>query len=321
MRLKIHILTILVGVLSVLSFYVVFAGSLPEAELPYLDQSTFLGYQGQNLNQGGAFLLPISEATYFPIRDTEVAVPELTAKSFLVYDTKNEKVIFSKEPGRILPIASLTKLLTAVVSIENLDPQEVVTITSDAFNANGEGGADFRLQEKFYFKDLLGAMLIKSSNDAALAVAKAVEQKTGENFAVLMNRQARQIGMGQSHFLDPAGLNDEGYSTAGDLLRLVKYSKNYPEIWSLAGRSSLDTASADGKFKHHFESTNKLWGNLPGLTGGKTGYTDGALGCMIIEENLSEQNTSLVIILLGSTDRFWEIKKISDWSKIAFRWK
>lgn len=321
MRLKIHILTILVGVLSVLSFYVVFAGPLPETELPHLDQSAFLSSQGQNLNQEGAFLLPISEATYFPIRDTEVAIPELTAKSFLVYDTKNEKVIFSKEPGRALPIASLTKLLTAVVSIENLDPQEIITITSDAFNADGEGGADFRLQEKFYFKDLLGAMLIKSSNDAALAVAKAVEQKTGENFAVLMNRQARQIGMEQSHFLDPAGLNDEGYSTTGDLLRLVKYSKKYPEIWSLAGRLSLDTASVDGKFKHHFESTNKLWGNLPDLIGGKTGYTDGALGCMIIEENLSEQNTSLVIILLGSTDRFGEIKKISDWSKTAFRWR
>lgn len=318
MRFKIHVLTILVGVLSVLSFYLVFSDHQAN-----LDQALMVPKAAAQIDPDSqaAFLLPISEATYFPIRDTEVAIPELTAKSFLVYDTKNEKVIFSREPSRALPIASLTKLLTAVVSIENLDPLAIITITSDAFNADGEGGADFRLQEKFYFKDLLAAMLIKSSNDAALAVAKAVEQKTGENFAVLMNRQARQIGMEQSHFLDPAGLNDEGYSTAGDLLRLVKYSKNYPEIWNLAGRSSLDTASADGKFKHHFESTNKLWGNLPGLMGGKTGYTDGALGCMLIVENLSEQNTSLVIILLGSTDRFGEVKKLSDWSKTAFRWK
>lgn len=318
MRFKIHLLTILVGVLSVLSFYLVYSDqkisrdtaliSFPKAEA------------GTDGNFQTAFLLPVSEPTFFPIRDTAVPAPELTAKSFLIYDTQNDKIIFSKEPGRTLPIASLTKLLTAAIALENLSPEEIVSITSGSFNVDGEG-ADFRLEEQFYWQDLLGAMLVKSSNDAAFAVARRVEEKTGENFIATMNRKARQIGMTRSRFMDPAGLNDEGYTTAGDLLRLARYSKNYPEIWRLLGLRSLDINSADNKWTHHFESTNKLWATMLNLTGGKTGYTDGALGCMIIEENLPEADSSLVIIVLGSNDRFGEVKKLSDWSKAAFRWK
>ena len=316
MRLKISILTILVGALSVLSFYFVYSEQKVKADIALAE----LFLTDQDFNSQRAFLLPISEPTYFPIRDTSITPPELSAKSFLIYDAINNKIIFSKDPGRELPVASLTKLLTAVIGLDNLDPRHVITITRESFNADGEG-ADFRLQEKFYFKDLLGAMLVKSSNDAAIAIAGAVEQKTGQEFADLMNQKAFQIGMSHSRFLDPAGLNDEGYSSARDLLRLVQYAKRYQDIQKFIGLRSLEITSADGKFGHSFASTNKLWGILSGLTSGKTGYTDGALGCMITEENLFEQNSSLIIIILGSTDRFGEIKQLSDWSKLAFRWR
>ncbi|MDP3731071.1 MAG: serine hydrolase [bacterium] len=316
MRLKISILTILVGALSVLSFYLVYSDQKAEADIAL----TELFLNEKDFNSQRAFLLPISEPTYFPIRDTSITPPELSAKSFLIYDSINGKIIFSKDPGRALPVASLTKLLTAVVALENLDPQEVITITHESFNVDGQG-ADFHIQEQLYFKDLLGAMLVKSSNDAAMTIAKAVEQKTGQKFTDLMNNKAFQIGMDSSNFLDPAGLNDEGYSSSRDLLRLVHYTKHYPLIHQFTGLSSLKITSAEGKFAHNFNSTNKLWGILPGLTGGKTGYTDGALGCMITEENLSAQNSSLVIIILGSADRFGEIKQLSDWAKLAFRWR
>ena len=316
MQLKIVVLTILVGVLSVLSFYLVYSDQRVQAEMALADATG----AGKDFSLQTAFLLPISEPTFFPIRDTAVLPPELTAKSFLIYDTKNGKIIFSKDPNRALPVASLTKLLTAVIGLEYLDGQDTVTITGESYNVDGEG-ALFRLQEQFYFKDMLGAMLIKSSNDAAVAVAKAVEQKTGQPFTGLMNRKALQIGMDRSNFIDPAGLNDEGYSSAGDMLRLVQYAKRYSEIQSLMGLKSLTVTSADGKFLHNLNTTNKLWGILPGLIGGKTGYTDGALGCMMAEENLSEHGSSLIIIVLGSADRFGEIKQLSDWTKTAFRWR
>lgn len=316
MRLKISILTILTGALSVLSFYLVYSDYQTRLETALID---FPRAQA-DFNSQTAFILPISEPTFFPIRDTAVASPELSAKSFLVYDTKNSKIIFSKDAGRTLPIASLTKILTAAVALENLNSQELIVIASDSFNVDGEG-ADFHLQESFYFQDLLGAMMVKSSNDAASAIARAVKGKTGRNFSDLMNQKALQIGMEQSRFLDPAGLNDEGYSSAKDLLKLAKYAKRYPDIWRLMGLKFLDIYSADGKFAHHFESTNKLWNSLPNLIGGKTGYTDGALESMIIEENLPEQTSSLIIIVLGSTNRFGEIYQLAGWSKTAFRWE
>ena len=324
MRFKIYILTILVGILSFLSFYLVFIVPAPFLSGQISDAGGLSLQELKQRDNFGAeeavFILPISEPTYFPIRDTGVVAPELTAKSFLIYDTKNEKVIFSKDSGRSLPVASLTKLLTAIISLETLNSTDLIAISSGSFNVDGEG-PDFHLHEELNFNNLLGAMLVKSSNDAALAIAKTVEQKTGESFAVTMNKKARQIGMTQTHFLDPAGLNDEGYATVRDLLRLVRYSKNYPEVWEFIGSKFLDVVSVDGKFSHHFESTNKLWGNLPNLVGGKTGYTDGALGCMIIEENLPEQSSSVIVILLGSTDRFGEVKKLTDWTRAAFRWK
>src|SRR3989344_5065491 len=211
MRLKISILTILVGALSVLSFYLVYSDQKAKADIAL----TELFLIEKDFNSQRAFLLPISEPTYFPIRDTSVTPPELSAKSFLIYDTVNGKIIFSKDPGRTLPVASLTKLLTAVVALENLDSQEVITITRESFNVDGQG-ADFHIQEQLYFKDLLGAMLVKSSNDAAMAIAKAAEQKTGQKFIDLMNKKAFQIGMDSSNFLDPAGLNDQGYSSSRD---------------------------------------------------------------------------------------------------------
>lgn len=329
MQFKIIVLTILVGVLSVLSFYLVYSVPVPTLLSVETESQKDFGDllpEGQdNIGSGAfnsqtAFLLPVSEPTYFPIRDTAVLPPELTAKSFLIYDTKNGKIIFSKDPTRALPVASLTKLLTAVVALENLGDQEVITITKESYNVDGEG-AIFHLQEQLYFKDLLGAMLVKSSNDAAMAIAETVEQKTGQTFTVSMNLKALQIGMDRSDFFDPAGLNDEGYSSARDMLRLVQYAKRYPEIQNLISLKSLTVSSADGRFLHNFVSTNRLWDDLPGLIGGKTGYTDGALGCMIAEENLPEQGSSLVIILLGSADRFREIKKLSDWSTTAFRWR
>ncbi|TSC74714.1 MAG: D-alanyl-D-alanine carboxypeptidase [Parcubacteria group bacterium Gr01-1014_44] len=316
MRLKLTILTILVGALSVLSFYLVYSDQKINLEAALASSSR----SGSGFDLQTAFVLPISEPTYFPIRNTEIAPPELSAKSFLVYDTQNDKIIFSKDDGRALPVASLTKLLSAIIIFENLDPQDIIEITPESFNVDGEG-ADFHLQEQFYLKDLLGALLVKSSNDAAAAIALKVERKTGQKFIDLMNQKALQIGLERSNFLDPAGLNDEGYSTARDLLRLIRYFKGYPELWRLLGLGSLDIFSADRKFSHHFTSTNKLFGVLPNLTGGKTGYTDGALGCMILEENLPEQSSSLIVIVLGSNDRFGEIQKLVNWSKLAFRWR
>ena len=183
-------------------------------------------------------------------------------------------------------------------------------------------GADFYLGEQLFFKDLLGVMLVKSSNDAAMAVAKAVENKTKRRFPDLMNKKAQELDMLNSYFIHPAGLNDDAYSTAENLLKLVIYSKKYPEIWGWLALPTITITSIDGKNSHTFSSTNKLFTSLDEIVGGKTGYTDGALGCMILEVRISGlKGGSFLAIVLGSPSRFEDTKKLVEWGKSAFRWE
>lgn len=321
MRLKLILLTTLIGLLAVLGFY----GISRREGRASLSEAISLGAQEKKdgFNSDTGYLLPLSEPNYWPIRNAQVPDPEISARAFLLYEAANDKIVLAKNLRQTLPIASLTKLLTAVIAVENLKPEEVITIEPEMRNVDQEGGADFYLNEKIVFKDLLSAMLVKSSNDAAAAIAKTVERKTQNNFKDLMNKRAWEIGLASSYFLDPAGLNDEAYSTAADLLKLVRYSKNYPVIWQWLGAKSITLRSADNQFAHNFASTNKLFNTLPEIVGGKTGFTDGALGCLILEVRVptGHGETSFLAIVLGSPDRFTDTKKLIEWGKQAFRWQ
>src|SRR3989338_1263228 len=323
---KVTILTILVAALAFLSFFTVLTDIKSRAKISESRKiSSGLALisasrANEETNSQKSYVLPVSEPTYFPIRNFDIPEPVLNSKAFLLYDTKNDKALFGKYSRKTLPVASLTKLLTAVIALEHLSPKDVVEVKKESMNVDGEG-ADFYLSEKIYFKDLLKAMLVKSSNDAASAVANAVELKSGRVFADLMNQKSFQIGMTNSKFLDPSGLNDAAYSTAEDLIKLWKYSKNFEEISNNLNLSFADFTSADGRFSHHMLSTNKLLGVLPNITGAKTGYTDGALGCIIIEERLISEDSFLVAVILGSESRFEDTKILLDWGKKAFRWR
>lgn len=320
MRLKILILTILVGFLAAVSFYAVYGEEKPRTA----NNLALIGTveSKEKVDSQTAYLLPISEPNHLPVRDSSVPDPVVAAKAYLLYEVKNGKTVLAKNAQQTLPIASLTKLLTAVIALENLDLQETLTITQESHKADGET-ADFYLGEKLSFENLLGAMLIKSSNDAAAAIARQAEAKTGVRFGELMNQKAYEIGMLNSSFLDAAGLNDEAYSSAEDLLKLVNYSKKYSQIWKLLGMKEWVTHSVDGKLTHTFPSTNKLFQALPEIVGGKTGYTDAALGCMILEVKINPagQESSFIAIVLGSSNRFEDTKKLIEWGKTAFRWE
>lgn len=308
-----------------MSFFIVYGDIRDRAEITRTQNLSLAlihsSYASEDLNsQTAGYILPVSEPTYFPIRKSDVPEPLLEAKSFLLYDVKNAKLLFSKNSRQQLPVASLTKLLTAIVSLEHLSPEAVVEIGQESMNIDKEG-ADFYLKERFYFKDMLAAMLVKSSNDAASAIARTIEIKTGSSFPDLMNKKALQIGMTNSKFLDPAGLNDSAYSTAEDLLKLTRYARRFKEISESLTKPAIDLFSIDKKLPHHFVSTNKLFGVLPNMVGAKTGYTDGALGCIILEEDLSSSDTSVIAIVLGSTERFEDVQKLVNWSKAAFRWE
>jgi D-alanyl-D-alanine carboxypeptidase len=267
-----------------------------------------------------AFLLPISEANYLPIRDFAVPEPILDAKAAALFDVKSGRFIFTKNPEQQLPIASVTKLMTAIIILENLDLNQIIDVPVEDINVDGLG-ADLYRDERFRGIDLFKFMLIKSSNDAALTFGDFAK-KFGIDLVGKMNEKAKEIGMKNTKFTNPAGLDDQdAFSTAFDLVKLVNYAEKFDLINATLRMKSLDVTSADGRNLHHLINTNQLLGEIPGIVVGKTGYTDGAIGTMVLGVTLDKENNQIISIILGSHDRFGETKALINWAKKAYYWK
>ena len=266
-----------------------------------------------------AYVFPISEPSYLPILNTSVEPPILSAKSAVAYDTRSARFLFSKNSGARLPIASLTKLLNAVVVAENFSLDEVTQITKESIKVDGEKQTLY-LDENISIGNLMKIMLIESSNDAAYALKYYVE-KSGTNLAILMNKKAVELGMGQSIFKDPAGLNDDALSSAEDLVKLIRYSLKFDDLWRTMAEKNSIVNSVDGKISHQIKSTNQLLGVIPDIIGGKTGYTDEALGCLILVVDVPGKNDKLIVVVLGSLERFTDTEKLVDWIRRAYSWE
>ncbi len=270
-------------------------------------------------NSYQAYVLPVSEPSYFPIFDSAKEKPVLDAKAGLVYDTRSGRFLFTKNPRIKLPVASLTKILSAIVVLENLNTKETVVIPKEVLKVDDEKQSLY-LNEEISVQNLLKLMLIESSNDAAYALAWYANSK-GINFVDKMNEKALSLSMNDSNFLDPAGLNDSAYSTAEDLVKLIKYSLKYNLIWEILTEKSIVVRSVDGKIEHKVENTDQLLGVIPDIFGGKTGNTDKALGCMILVVDIPDKNDKLISVVLGSRSRFEDTKTLIDWVKGSYRWE
>jgi len=309
MKLKLYILAImLAGLVSISVFFIT-------KSPPKIDEANAEPVH----NSYEAYLLPISEPSYFPIYDAKTEKPVINAKAGLVYDTRSGRFLFAKNSRIKLPVASLTKILSAIVVLENLNPKDTVKIPKEVLKVDAEKQSLY-LGEEITVQDLLKLTLIESSNDAAYALAWYANTKS-INFVDKMNDKAQTLNMIDSHFLDPAGLNDNAYSTAEDLIKLVKHSLKYGLIWDILTEKSIVVKSTDGKIEHKLESTNQLFGVIPDIVGGKTGHTDKAQGCMILAIEIPDKNDKIISVVLGSSVRFDDTKTLIDWVKSAYRWE
>lgn len=276
-------------------------------------------FASQNLG-GQAFLLPVSETSYLPVRDFNVPEPVLETRAAMLFDVRSGRTLFSKNPNQRLPIASITKLMSALVVLDNLNLRDVFTVPAEDINVDGKG-ADFYKNEQLLGTDLFKIMLIKSSNDAALAFATAA-QKAGIDFVAKMNEKAQSLGMTNTRFADPAGLNDQdAFSTASDLVKLIRYAARYDLISQTLITGSVTVTSIDGKAVHNLVNTNQLLSRLPGIVMGKTGYTDNALGTMALEVGINDGRDIIISVILGAKDRFLETEKLIQWGRTAYRWQ
>lgn len=269
-------------------------------------------------NTTQAYILPVSEPLVAPLIKANIAKPVINAKSALIFDVQSGRFLFDRNSKERMPVASLMKIMSAVVVINNLDPKDSVAIGKESVRVD-------RLKQDLYageiisVKDLLSTMLIGSSNDAAHALTAFAKTKDID-FVAKMNEQAQTLDMKDTLFLDSSGLNDNGYSTAQDFAKLLSYALEYPEIWTILREPEL-TLKPDGAIERQIKNTNQLLNTVDNIVGGKTGYTDGALGCMALAVNVNGKHDTLVSIVLGSTTRFEDTTKLIDWAIAAYRWQ
>jgi serine-type D-Ala-D-Ala carboxypeptidase (penicillin-binding protein 5/6) len=198
------------------------------------------------------------------------APPPVDAEAFYVQNSGTGEVLAADDERERLPMASITKLMTAVVALEHASLDDVATVSR--FTASiGESTINLRPGERVTIGDLLRAALVQSANDAANAVAAYVGRGSIGRFVELMNERARQLGLTDTHFVNPDGLDAPGHvSSARDVTKLARVAMNKPFIRETV---RLETATAAGRTLHTW---NDLLSTFPNLIGVKTGHTDGA---------------------------------------------
>jgi D-alanyl-D-alanine carboxypeptidase (penicillin-binding protein 5/6) len=231
-----------------------------------------------------------------------VAPPELDARSAVLADLDSGAVLFHKGPDIRRPIASLTKLMTALVTLEHAELGDVVVVHRDAVFEDGDYGAGstvgLRAGERITVEDLLYALLLGSANDAADALAIHVSGDRGR-FISAMNRTARGLGMSSTRFFSPHGLDDRGRSTALDLLELVRAADANPDVREILDTRFRTIRSSRGR-PRHIQNRNVLLWLYPGAFGTKTGFTAAADFCLV--GAAERDGRRLVAIVLGDPD-------------------
>jgi D-alanyl-D-alanine carboxypeptidase/poly-gamma-glutamate capsule biosynthesis protein CapA/YwtB (metallophosphatase superfamily) len=245
-----------------------------------------------------------------------VRLPKTTSFSYFVGDLRSSKSLTEKNGDAIFPIASITKLMTALVSVENIDQTSYATVTSSAIKTYGtEGGLS--ADEKIKVGDLLYPLFFESSNDAAEALA----EKTGrEKFIEIMNFRARGLGMSSTHFDDPSGLSKNNVSSAKDLFIFATYLyASHPEIIEITRKKKYSTHAENGTKSHTWINRNQyVRDNNVSYLGGKVGYTPEALQTMVSFFNSpipKGTTTPVAVIVLKSVSRLKDINTLLSYLK------
>lgn len=270
-------------------------------------------------------------------RDTvaDLAVPN--AHSSIILDVESGAVLYDGNGNERRPIASLTKLMTAVLVMEkvkNLD--EEVIIDSEAVYAEGTKigcprsgyciSPRLKIGEKISVKNLLKAMLMNSANDAAIALAKHISG-TEEKFTELMNKKAQLMKLENTHFCTSSGLEVEGreaecYSSAYDIARVAAYSMKYDLVWEIFRLPNNTTVySADGTCSHQIINTDLVLDQIPNCLGGKTGFTPMAGHSLLLAASDATGKHKIIAVVLDDPYRWQDIRKIVDWAFRAYEWK
>ena len=218
----------------------------------------------------------------------------INARSCVVLDRTSKKILYGKNEYNKVKMASTTKIMTATIILENCDLNKTVSVSKKAANTGGSR-LGLKTNDKITIRDLLYGLLLVSGNDAAVCLAESCSGSVSD-FAILMNKKAIELGLTNTHFETPHGLDsDNHYTTAYELALLSDYALNNPIFLNIVGTKTY-TININGNSKN-LSNTNELLGNLSGVYGIKTGFTNGANRCLVTA--CKREDMDIICVVLG----------------------
>ncbi|MDD2189711.1 MAG: D-alanyl-D-alanine carboxypeptidase [Eubacteriales bacterium] len=255
-------------------------------------------------------LVGLSSPSYGIQVDGQQAPPVISAQNAILIEANSGEVLYEKNAEEKAYPASITKIVTALLAIENGDPKKMAKISG---NAAGIEGSSIYLEkgELISLQDLIYGLMLRSGNDAAIAISEEIGGST-EEFVAMMNKRVKELGAVNTNFMNPNGLhNTEHYTTAKDMAIISKAAMKNAEFKQVAAAKSWVTDRGDGKY-NYFYNKNKVVYQYDGGTGIKIGYTKAAGRTLVAS---SERNgMELICVVMNAPDWFQDTYKLMDYA-------
>lgn len=244
------------------------------------------------------FLIPFS-----------VSAIETSARSAILMDTDSNRIMYAKNIDEVRSVASISKIMTGILACESGKLDDTIVIGDEILDAYGSA-IYIKVGEEIKLRDLVYGLMLRSGNDAALAIAKYVGGDV-DNFVKLMNEKAKKIGMKNTTFNNPSGLDENGgnLSTAYDMAMLMSYAVKNVEFKTIVGTKKHSVKTNMNVYS--WTNKNKLLGSYKYATGGKTGYTEIAKRTLVT--TASKDNLNLVVVTLNDGNDFSDHKSLHEY--------
>lgn len=235
------------------------------------------------------------EFEVFEVYTTSASEPVTYSKNIIVIDRKTLSTLYEKNSNDKVAMASTTKIMTCILALENCSLNETVTVSKKAASVSGSTlGLVSNMQ--ISVNDLLYGLMLRSGNDCAIAIAEKISGSV-ENFSILMNQKAKELGLTNTNFVTPHGLDDpKHYTSAYDLALLTDYALKNDKFKNIVSTKTC-TISFNG-YPRTISNTNELLGNLEGVYGVKTGFTFEAGRCLV--SSCKRNNLDIIVVVLGA---------------------
>lgn len=286
---------------------------------------------GSAIDLNGPPLTPITYTRIPRATPQAILIPKGTPDQFsatgaLLLDANTGSILYEKHGEDPLPMASTTKIMTALIALQTGKLDQMVTVGQDAVNEvlqNGGSGAGLVVNDHLRLRDLLYGLMLPSGDDAAVAIADAVAGSP-QNFVAIMNVEAQRLHLYQTHYANVDGLevtDSQGkpvdgvhYTTPYDLARLARYAMSIPLFAQIVGTQNYTVPATATSHVYHWTNLNKLLFQYSGTLGIKTGWTPQAGGCLVVA--VKRNGHTLISVVLGSRDestRFTDTQTLLNW--------